>query len=295
MNDDRLTPASASGETGALDVARRAFSLLTTGPHPLALDGRGFPGLPARLVPLDEVREALLHRRCSQALRDQVWAHLVTRSRAESGAWTVACVGLALPALTTIAARLSARFAADPADLHSAVLAGFLGGLAEIDLAPHRPGIMNRLRWAAFRAGHTALREALDSPTPASEAPALAACVDGSGSGAAEHPDLVLARAVADGVLTPGDADVIAATRLDRHPLTHVAAELGCSYEALKKHRRRAERRLADHLARQGEHPCAPTSPPGERSPSIPGRGIDSGQKAERVVSQHGAKSGVQG
>ncbi|WP_258348981.1 sigma-70 family RNA polymerase sigma factor [Saccharopolyspora gregorii] len=267
MCRDPLERDADSGENGALTTAHRAFSLLTAGPRPLALNGRNFPGLPLRWVPLDEVQQVVLHRRCPQPLRDRIWAHLARRSRAEGGAWTVACVGVALPALLTITTRLTARHALDAADLHAAVLTGFLSGVAEIDL--EAAGIMNRLRWAAFRAGHTALRDALDTPPPTSEtSPGEETTGPGRApvrlltSADAGHPDLVLARAVADGVLTPAEADVIAATRLDRRSLRHIAAEGGHSYEVLKKQRQRAEGRLAAHLTAPGEHPDGPSTPP---------------------------------
>ena len=92
-----------------LDAARSAFEWLVAGPHPVSVDGRLFPGLPARRVPLNELRDRLLRRRCPQTLRDAVWAHLVLLARTEGGAWTVGAVGVALPALTSIAAALSAR------------------------------------------------------------------------------------------------------------------------------------------------------------------------------------------
>jgi hypothetical protein len=94
-----------------LDSARTAFDWLVTGPHPVSIEGRSFPGLPRRPLPLNEVRDRLLHPRCPQSIRDAVWAHLVLRSRTEGATWTIGCVGVALPALTRIAATLSARFA----------------------------------------------------------------------------------------------------------------------------------------------------------------------------------------
>src|SRR5256885_1882571 len=133
--------------SNSLDIARDTFTWLVTGPHPVSLNGRLFPGLPDRRIPLDEVRDRLLARRCPQATRDAVWAHLVLRSRTEGATWTVAAVGVALPALTSAAATLSRRFAGDPADVHAEVLRGFLTALSTIDLRP--PRIMLRLRWAA--------------------------------------------------------------------------------------------------------------------------------------------------
>lgn len=234
--------AAFQRDSRPLDAARAAFDWLVTGPHPVSIDGRLFPGLPPRRVPLDEVRDRLLRRHCRQDVRDRVWAHLVLRSRTEGATWTVGCVGVALPALTTIAARLSARFAADPSDLHSAVLTGFLAELARIDL--RKPRIMLRLRWAAYRCGHTALREALDAPAPAGTGFRSTAPPPPWG-----HPDFVLARAVAEHVITAAEADLIGDTRLEGVPLATAAEDRGVSYEAAKKTRQRAERRLVAYLA----------------------------------------------
>jgi len=238
MQDRNTIPRAAFGPTGMpLDAARSAFGWLVTGPEPLAVDGREFTGLPDRAVPLDEVRQRLLRRRCPQPVRDAVWTHLVRRSRAEAGAWTVGCVGVALPALNGIAVTLTSRFVGDPRDIHAAVLAGFLAELPVIDLA--RPRIMLRLRWAAYRAGHTCLRESLDAPTPSAR---------GFGSAAppapAGHPDLVMARAVTAGVITPVEAELIGSTRLEEVSLAEAAARRGTGYEAAKKARQRAEQRL---------------------------------------------------
>ncbi|MFD0204246.1 MULTISPECIES: hypothetical protein [Saccharothrix] len=224
-----------------LDAARSAFEWLVAGPNPVSVDGRLFPGLPARRVPLNELRDRLLRRRCPQTLRDAAWAHLVLLARTEGGAWTVGAVGVALPALTSIAATLSAKFAGDPSDIHAAVLAGFVAELGEIDL--RRPRVMLRLRWAAYRAGHTAVREALDAPVP-------------SGHGFRStmppppwgHPDFVLARAVAEHAITSTEAELIGSTRLEGVPLADAAAERNLSYQAAKKARQRAEHRLVAYL-----------------------------------------------
>lgn len=224
-----------------LDIARRVFGWLVTGPAPVVVDGRLFPGLPDRPVPLNEVRDRLLRPRCSQVTRDAVWAHLVLRSRTQGATWTVGCVGVALPALIRTAARLSARFAGDVSDVHAAVLTGFVAELSHVDLG--KPRIMLRLRWAAYRAGHTAVREALDAPVPSGTGFRSSEPAPPSG-----HPDFVLARAVAHGVLSAGEAELIGSTRLEGLPLATAAEERGGSYQATKKTRRRAEHRLATYL-----------------------------------------------
>lgn len=227
--------------TNSLDIARDAFNWLVTGPHPISLNGRLFTGLPDRDIPLDEVRDRLLARRCSQATRDAVWAHLVLRSRTEGATWTVSAVGVALPALTSVAATLSDRFAGDPADVHAEVLRGFLAALSTIDLRP--PRIILRLRWAAYRSGYDALSEALSSPTPV--APGFRSAPPHAPWG---HPDLVLARAVADGVLTQTEAALIGATRLENVSVADWAAQHEVGEWAVYKTRKRAELRLVDYL-----------------------------------------------
>ncbi|MET9225566.1 hypothetical protein [Lentzea sp. NPDC003310] len=293
--------------TNSLDIARDAFNWLVTGPHPVSLNGRLFTGLPGRDIPLDEVRDRLLARRCSQATRDAVWAHLVLRSRTEGATWTVAAVGVALPALTSVAVTLSDRFAGDPADVHAEVLRGFLAALSTIDLRP--PRIILRLRWSAYRSGHKALSEALSSPTPV--APGFRSAPPHAPWG---HPDLVLARAVADGVLTQIEAALIGATRLENVSVADWAAQHEVGEWAVYKTRKRAELRLVDYL-REAVVEADPTDPLTDQvaasvalaRPVRPSRDLsslspfvaafegDSEQAVEDRVSKTDTNSGVQG
>ncbi|SER90980.1 PqqD family protein [Actinokineospora terrae] len=297
-------------DQNAVDAARAAFEWLVTGPHPVSIDGRLFPGFPARRVPLDEVCDWLLRRRCPQTLRDAVWAHLVLLSRTEGGTWTVGAVGVALPALTSICARLAARFAGDPSDIHAAVLAGFVAELATVDL--RRPRIMNRLRWAAYRAGHACVREALDAPLPAGNGYRSMAPSPPSG-----HPDFVLADAVAAGVITAAEAELIGSTRFEEVSLADAAALRDLSRQAVKKARRRAEFRLVDYLLAdthdsQTTQDTTPTSAPRTAEGTSPSDATDRpratgapsrtattgrGKRAKKVqdrVSPKGTFSGVE-
>ncbi|PPK61895.1 hypothetical protein V5P93_002368 [Actinokineospora auranticolor] len=228
-------------DPNALDAARSTFEWLVTGPHPVSLDGRLFPGFPARWVPLDEVCDLLLRADCRQTVRDAVWTHLVRLARTEGGTWTIGAVGVALPALTSVCARLSARFAGDPSDIHAAVLTAFVAELATIDL--HRPRVMNRLRWVAYRAGYACVREALTMPRPSGLGYGSMTPPPPSG-----HPDFVLADAVAAGVITAAEAELIGSTRFEDVSLADAAALRDLSHQAVKKARRRAEFRLVDYL-----------------------------------------------
>lgn len=231
----------------ALDNARTAFDWLVTGPAPLCIDGRFFPGLPDRRIPLDELRELLLDPHLPMSAVDLVWMHLVRRSRDEGGAWTVACVGVALPALFAIAAELCARYADDYRDIHAAVLTGFLSELATVNLA--RPWVLWRLRCAALRAGHVVIREALDRPIPSDEDFHSSEPTPPWG-----HPDFVLARAVAEGAITGDEAELIGSTRLEDYTLEAAAADTGISVTALQRARAHAEARLLEWLTDQAAH-----------------------------------------
>ncbi|MFJ6901565.1 hypothetical protein [Streptomyces hokutonensis] len=242
-------PQSHRAPTGGhapspLDTARECFTLLVTGPQPLSLDGRSFSGLPDRRIPLDELRDRMLRRRCPWRTRDAVWAHLVRQSREHGATWTLACAGMALPALAGVARWLTARFPGEVFDVHAEVLGGFLGALATIDV--DRPRVLVRLRWASYRAGFAALSEALDAPTPVGRGFQSAPPRQPWG-----HPDLVLARAVRQSVLNRTEADLIGATRLDETPITDWADRHEVGHAAAYKARQRAERRLVAFLRDQ--------------------------------------------
>lgn len=224
-----------------LNTARDAFQWLVTGPDPLAVDGREFAGLPPRSVPLDELRDRLMSKQCPVRTRDAVWASLVRRSRQDGGKWTVACVGMALPALAATARWMGARYRGDRADAHAAVLTGFLEALVRVDLED--PAIVVRLAWAARRAGQAALEESLDAPLPL--ASGFHSAVPRPPYG---HPDLVLARAVAAEALTATEAELISATRLGKTSVTEWARVHGAQLQAVFKARSRAEVRLVTWL-----------------------------------------------
>lgn len=242
-----------------LEIARSAFELLVAGPQPLAVDGRDVPGLPDRPIPVDELRRLLLAGDCPAQARTAVWAHLVRRSRTHGPAWTMACVGMALPGLVRIARLLEHRFRGERADLQSAMLTGFVEELRRLD--PDQPDWLSaRLVWAVYRAGLAAVTDSLRAAIPAAPedlptgekeaatptAPGFRSTVPQRLSG---HPDLVLARAVADGALTATEAELIGTTRLDDLPLTVWARRRGMGYSTANSLRWRAEQRLIDYLS----------------------------------------------
>lgn len=200
----------------------------------------------------------------------------------------------------------SARAPGGAFDVHAEVLSGFLAALTDIDL--QRPRVLVRLRWAAYRAGSAALAEALDAPAPIAPDSFRSAPPKPPWG----HPDLILARAVHQEVLTQTEADLIGSTRLDETPLTDWAAAHKMSAEAAYKARKRAEHRLVDFLRESvrdtdpddpvaysvtaGSAPDAdhhtPSSSRSVATPAGDGPG-DAPEKPSFRVSKKGAKSGL--
>jgi hypothetical protein len=242
-----LAAAQPGGGTlSPLDSADASFRALTTGPQPLALHTASLaPGLPDRLVPLDELRALLLHPATGARARNQVWAELVRRARSGPACWVVGLVGVAMPGLRRAAATLAAGYRGDPDDLHTEILTGFLAAMRALDPDDlDRVPLASRLCWAAWRAGqalafadarYAASRRDLADSYDAPDMPW-------------GHPDFVLATAVTRGVLSPAQAELIGRNRLEGVPLSQIAAETGISHNALCNRRKRAEKAITDAI-----------------------------------------------
>ena len=141
---------SRSWPTTPLAAAQRAFDLLTCPPAPLAFDGRAFPGLPARLLPLDELKTVFIDDATPRRVRDEVWRELVIRARRDGPTWVIAAVGIAMPGLRRVAGLLAKGWRGDSSDRDGELLAGFLARLHTVDLDDTR--IVGKLIDAAARA-----------------------------------------------------------------------------------------------------------------------------------------------
>ncbi|MGA5304566.1 hypothetical protein ACPCHT_31970 [Nucisporomicrobium flavum] len=224
-------PAVVHGEQ-PFDVAATAFRLLTTGPEPLSVDGAALgEGLPARRIVLSELAAVLMHPSCGYAASDRVWRLLIEQSRTGGPAWVVGAVGVALPGLRQAAFRLRHS----RGDVQAELLTAFVAALRSVKQGGVK--VAQRLLSATFTAARAALR-ASEPPTSAS--------VPMPGTAAVGHPDVVLERAVAAGVITAAEAELIGATRLEGVPVAGYAKAAGRSYWAVAKERSRAEQRLVD-------------------------------------------------
>ena len=232
----RATAGERSGN--ALTVAERSFQLLTTGPSPLAVDGKAIGhGLPARAVPLGELRELLLKRTASDDLKDAAWRELVRQARAGDPAWVVGCVGVAMPGLKNTAARVIRHSPSRLADdIVSELLTEFVAQLARIDI--RRPHIAARLMlWARKGALRARGRGTRDVPCDPFELPEQVANGD-------VDPVMLLVDAVRQEIISSAAAELIIATRLNGTSVQDLARARGVPASRLYKQRHTAEVRL---------------------------------------------------
>ncbi|MET8063397.1 hypothetical protein [Micromonospora sp. NPDC005313] len=227
----------------ALTTAEKAFELLTCEPAPLMFDARPVPGLPDKPLPLDELRPLLLGKHHSSDTTDALWRQLAHHAREWGPAWVVGAIGVALPALTHLAARISRGRPRHADDVDSEVLAGFLDALRTADLT--QPRLWLRLCWAAWRAAVSVVK--VDD---GEELPADLATGSRSPRLPYGHPDLLLGRAAAAGLITLDAAELISATRFGSALIEHLAVEQGVTAPALRMRRRRAEHLIAAAISR---------------------------------------------
>lgn len=239
------------------------FARLTCEPDPLSLDcdalndalndaprdgavGEGL-GLPRGCVSLTALRDWLLAHSGHYAAKDAVWRELIGRARDPGGVWVIGAVGMAMPALVRAAGGLAGGFVGDLADLDGEILAGFLEALRgqhRIDAASPAP--YAKLCLAGWRAGLAAWR--------AARAEVLIGDMDRPSGPSGPHlpyghPDLLIKRAQAIGLLDAAEAEAFIDVRLGHRPVEPVAARLGLAADTLRRRLARADRRLVEALA----------------------------------------------
>jgi len=235
---------SADAEVPALspfDALEETFRLLSVGPRPLCLDGRDIAGLPDRDIPLLELRSMLLHPSVAYPVRDAALGALVARAQAEGGRWSVGIAGVLLPGIRRAVFPLFEACPTKGADLEAEALCAFLGALARCEVG--RARVASWLCWRTRIGAAKVLRAELAERAGPGTTPVSAAPPRPWG-----HPDLVLAKVVAAGVISAEDAELIWATRLEHQSLAEAAEGLGISYKTCHKRRARAEAALADFL-----------------------------------------------
>ena len=132
-------------------------------------------------------------------------------------------------------------------DLQAEVLSGFLEAVRALDLGDlESVPLASRLCWAAWRAGQ---RHARTETGWTRSRRGLGQLRDIGPELPWGHPDLVLAAAVREGILTRDQAALIGRNRLEGVPLSQIAAETGISHSALCNRRKKAEKAITDAIA----------------------------------------------
>lgn len=240
------------------DTLEATFRLLSSGPRPLAFEGAGVPGLPRRTIPMGELRSILLHPSTDFDTRDAVVANLAAGAQAEGGAQMIALAGVLLPGLRRAVWSLCKACPAKGDDIEAEALACFVAEVARCQ--PGRERLAARLCWLARTGAKRVVRAELSEVAHPAPQPVSAEPPRPFG-----HPDLVLADAVARGVLDADDAELIGATRIGDVPLPDAAAERGLGYWAAQKRRKRAEQALVAWIVSE-EYP----DPPVQEGPETP-------------------------
>lgn len=237
-------------------ILEDAFILLATPPRALTLDGTVVAGLPGRPIPLDELRSILLHPSTTYDTRDAALGALVYRAQAEGGRYLVGLAGMLLPGLRRAATVLVECCPHKAADIEAEMLAGVVAEARRLDPSRVRPAV--RLVWAAWDAAVHLVHEELAERGRPGPLP-----LGGEPPRPFGHPDFVLARAVAEGVIDPREAELIGSTRLRERTLHEAADRLGVPYSTAQSERYRAEAVLV-HWINDG---CPPRPRPPAPAP----------------------------
>jgi DNA-directed RNA polymerase specialized sigma24 family protein len=246
VSDTSTWPASH------LHAADTAFAALTCQPSPLTMDCDALAagadlGLPCGAVPLPVLRDWLLAHPDNYPARDAVWRELVLRARLHGKQWTIAAVGMAMPALVRLAGQLTAGYRGDPTDVDNELLTGFLEALRD-HLDVTRPALYASLTMAAWRAARE-LCLAQDVDVPVDDIEYFAVAGPRAPQPLYNHPDLLVARAGALGVLDTDDVAPWIEVRLGRRDPEPIAQRLGVSVDALRMRLARADERLVAALS----------------------------------------------
>lgn len=222
----------------------------------------GDTGPSAQLVPLGELRKALLNSDADDAMKDAVWAELTRLCQERGGDWQLAAIWMMLPALRKAVWRWQ-RTGTELRETEAEAVAGFIEAISTAD--PQRARLGSRLVANLRHLAKIAARERMTIPVADTE-------MIQSRQEDPMRPKDLLADAVHEGVLTVPEADLISRTRLEGERLGAVAQQLGLRYHACRQRRARAEGRLAGYVLIDGNrHPVLRPMPRRPRYPSPAG------------------------
>ncbi|MCZ0972493.1 hypothetical protein O1L55_15955 [Streptomyces albulus] len=214
------------------------------------------------MLPVDQIRSRLAHAATSPTLRQHTWSEVVRRAQRLGDPWDLVAVGMTVPVLRRMLARLACPTHLERAEVEQEALAAVTSAVSTVDvetvdvareLFATADRAVNRLVYAARRRVEQETHQAVHL-SRLTRSTAQAACQATSleaGSGEARNEYAVLARAVSAHAVGVAEAQLIARTRLDGEPMQLLADERGVSVRQLYRHRAAAEQQLAAYLHHQ--------------------------------------------
>ncbi|RBO79603.1 hypothetical protein [Nocardia puris] len=300
MTNSRAVKNRGSGGSAGSPLAvvwagfdRIATETLPAHPRPMPT-AQPVPATPVRTW--GQLRERLWDPETSMAEVDAIWVWLLHRVRAEEPDAMLVCAGLAAPMLSRTASAWVTSSHAARHDIESEILTAFLSHLPRVGL--DQPGVWHRLRWGAYRAGLAAAIGQRTGVTVVGDLDRDLAALGERGQAMASrvgHPEMVLAHAVAAGVISADAAELIAASRWEGRSLTALAADRGVSLWKLRKQRPRAERALLAWLTDRARDVDPERTSPVEVAAvtalAPPDRSPRRGRRPDRHSNTHAASS----
>jgi hypothetical protein len=220
----------------------------------LAVIERGdLPGVPVSaqlIVPVAGLHAYLLAPERTGAEVDAVWQVLIDRARPSTD-WQLVALGVVGPRLAQIAARTAGRVHVGlREEIGAAVLGGFVEALLTLSPDPARGLIVHQLLRQAQAAGQKVVdrRKAACKRQPTQGEREEHLPRSGALGRGVNHPDLALARLVADGVITRDEAELIGRHRIEGVTLRQLGAERGWYPMQTTRALRSAERKVAAAL-----------------------------------------------
>ncbi|MFE7314020.1 hypothetical protein ACFU7T_13075 [Streptomyces sp. NPDC057555] len=260
----RSSACTRSSDGSPLRRLEESFLALATAPEPLTLPAHLVCEEPEQAaLPVDQFRSRLAHPGTSPVLRKRAWCEVVGRAQRLGEPWDTVAIGLTVPVLHRILARLGRPVHLERAELEQEALVAVTAALHGVEAKGADCGreLFAAADRAVHRLVHAAHRRAAREVAPKEAGPgrfvgatdladASAKSLEAvGGEGGDAYSALTLA--VTAHVINVAEARLIARTRLEGEPMQRLATEHGVNMRELYRHRAAAEQQLAAYLRYQ--------------------------------------------
>jgi hypothetical protein len=234
-----------TGAQAPLQTVKSAFAQMRAMPGEMSLRLPPVPIGPVnRVMDLEQIYQAIHGGDTDPAFRWLVWAAVIRKARGRQTGWFLVAAGLAYPKLVHKARLLAANFAGDTIEDQADLIEAFLKAICDINVEDRSiPDLGSNAAWHAYSAVRRERRRE-------SAAPAFTPLIGESAAPVpeAQHPDILLARAVRLGVITAAEAEYIGRSYLEDTPIEEIVAWAGISRATFFRYRAAAEARLVEAI-----------------------------------------------